>query len=1037
MKLVSRSLALFGVVGLASPPAEAQNAIATDGSLGGAAVDVGVGIDPTGQTVDYLISDDLGSLRGDNLFHSFARFGIGTGEIASFTGPDHVKNVISRVTGGDPSNIDGTLRSTMPDADIWLLNPRGIVFGEGARLEVPGSFHAATADYLGFEEGGDRFDARLQLSSVLSTARPSAFGFLPETIVAAPIDVTGSALSVLPGKTLELAGGDIALTGTTLGAPAGTIAIRGGQIVIDHSQVLAENIDSATPGRLEIDANDSLRFDSSRVSVSSSAAGSAGAIEIVSGGPIELVNRGLLLADSRLGDAGTIAVEAGSLELRNGTISAGGGGSGDGGVIAIDTGALSIDVGSVSARSGRSGDAGTITVDADSVRLHNASISAISGGEGRGGSIAIDAGSVRVENGAIGVESGGTGDAGAISIGALGEIELVNSASIGARASVGDAGTIAIDAGSLRVDGGTISADSGTQGGAGAIAIRTEGTVTVRDGSISTANNGPGPRGSITIDAGALELRDGGQIVARSNFGAGGDGGDVLIRADTVQIGPGREDGEEGAGIFVTAIGSGNAGNVLIDASQSIRITDENGPRFDWTPLLRDEPVLLTGIGSGTRGGFGGSIELYAPEITVEEGAWVTSATVRGSDGGSILLRGDRIRIASGGVVSGVTMFTPAQGGAVTLDARESIEVVGHSRFGDVSAVSSNTTNEGPAGHVTLSAPRILIDGGSVNSGAAALIEGGRGGAAGEVTLIAPSAGGQVIVRGAGAVSASTLGSGHGGSVDIEAGERIRVEGEHSVITSRTGADGAGGDVTLRAPHIEIADGGAVSAESAQGFGELDVWVDFFRGYLAEPPEVPTGDAGRVTLVSDTLRVVGGAIATSAVSADGGDITVQAKNRVHLDDGSITASVTGGTGGNIAIDPEVVILQNGSRITAQAGEGSGGHIRIAADHFFAFPGSIVSASSGNPELSGTVEIASPDADLAGSLTPLPSSVLDAASQMQQRCATRGGERAGTFAMRGAGGIPAEPDGWLPAPVVAAAAPIAGVPGPMLASAGCP
>src|SRR5262245_12303701 len=162
------ALALLGIVGFAAPVG-AESPIATDGSLGVPAAEVGAGVDSLGRPADYLIGADLGALSGDNLFHSFARFGIPTNETATFDGPASVKNVIARVTGGDPSNIDGTLRSTMPLADVWLMNPSGIVFGEHAQLDVPGSFHASTADCLGFEGSDDRFYAdKLRLSSVLS-----------------------------------------------------------------------------------------------------------------------------------------------------------------------------------------------------------------------------------------------------------------------------------------------------------------------------------------------------------------------------------------------------------------------------------------------------------------------------------------------------------------------------------------------------------------------------------------------------------------------------------------------------------------------------------------------------------------------------------------------------------------------------------------------------------------------------------------------------------------------------------------------------
>lgn len=149
-----------------------------------------------------------------------------------------------------------------------------------------------------------------------------------------------------------------------------------------------------------------------------------------------------------------------------------------------------------------------------------------------------------------------------------------------------------------------------------------------------------------------------------------------------------------------------------------------------------------------------------------------------------------------------------------------------------------------------------------------------------------------------------------------------------------------------------------------------------------------TGDAGNVVLQAPRILLSdGGSITTSSLAADGGNITIQAKELVHLDGGEITASVNGGpatTGGNIMIDPEVVILQNESRIVAQAAGGSGGQIFIDADNYFAFPGRVVSAEADRQELSGIVEVHTPDVDLAGKITTLPSTPLDAASLMRER-----------------------------------------------------
>jgi filamentous hemagglutinin family protein len=176
---------------------------------------------------NYQIPAEVGQQRGGNLFHSFGRFTIHSSESATFSGPNSVANIIGRVTGGETSLIDGTLRSTIPNANLYLLNPAGVLFGENAHLDVQGSFHVSTADYLRLGESA-RFDARNPGNSLLSTAPPSAFGFLSEQ--PAQITVRGSSLEVPVGKSLSLIGGDIELTkelaiSSNLSAPSGRITI--------------------------------------------------------------------------------------------------------------------------------------------------------------------------------------------------------------------------------------------------------------------------------------------------------------------------------------------------------------------------------------------------------------------------------------------------------------------------------------------------------------------------------------------------------------------------------------------------------------------------------------------------------------------------------------------------------------------------------------------------------------------------------------------------------------------------------------------
>ncbi len=103
--------------------------VATDGTLGRR-------VRLTGKQVE--VGADLGRVRGKNLFHSFERFDVPTKGKVTFTGPGGLDNVVSRVTGGDASRIDGTLASRVPGADVYLVNPSGILFGPNARLDVPG-----------------------------------------------------------------------------------------------------------------------------------------------------------------------------------------------------------------------------------------------------------------------------------------------------------------------------------------------------------------------------------------------------------------------------------------------------------------------------------------------------------------------------------------------------------------------------------------------------------------------------------------------------------------------------------------------------------------------------------------------------------------------------------------------------------------------------------------------------------------------------------------------------------------------------------
>ncbi len=216
MLILRTPLIMFVVLDilLSNTPLFAQ--IATDGTLG-------VETNLTGP--NFEIPADLGQQRGSNLFHSFKEFNINTNESAIFTGPDSIQNILTKVTGGHHSWIDGTLTSKMPQANLYLLNPSGIMFGENAKLDVLGSFHASTAEVLRFQDGG-HFDALEPNKSQLTVAPPKAFGFLNGS--PASISIQGNQghlleIKVNPKQTLSFIGGDLTIQDSRLLAPSGQI----------------------------------------------------------------------------------------------------------------------------------------------------------------------------------------------------------------------------------------------------------------------------------------------------------------------------------------------------------------------------------------------------------------------------------------------------------------------------------------------------------------------------------------------------------------------------------------------------------------------------------------------------------------------------------------------------------------------------------------------------------------------------------------------------------------------------------------------
>jgi filamentous hemagglutinin family protein len=199
--------------------------IAIVGTMLGWAIPVGAQITPgdgthtriTQEGDRILIRGGARSRDGANLFHRFERFNLEAGQIADLQTRRSIQNVLGQVTGGDASIIHGQLRVSGSSANLWLINPAGILFGRDARLDVGGSFTATTATHIGF---GDRWLSSVDPAPYAAlVGDPTALAFSTSAAV-----INAGRLTVPAGEQLMLAGGVVINTGQ-LTAPAGQVSI--------------------------------------------------------------------------------------------------------------------------------------------------------------------------------------------------------------------------------------------------------------------------------------------------------------------------------------------------------------------------------------------------------------------------------------------------------------------------------------------------------------------------------------------------------------------------------------------------------------------------------------------------------------------------------------------------------------------------------------------------------------------------------------------------------------------------------------------
>ncbi|XGV98689.1 MAG: filamentous hemagglutinin N-terminal domain-containing protein [Leptolyngbya sp. BL-A-14] len=541
---------------------------------------------------------DGGARRGGNLFHSFSQFSIPTGGSAYFNNAADVQNIFSRVTGGSSSNIDGLIR-TNGTANLFLLNPNGILFGPNASLNIGGSFVATTANAIGFPNG-EVFssDATQPLPSQLLTVNPNVFFFnqlTPQPIVNQSM-VNGKGLQVSARHNLMLVGGAVQLENGRLTSPGSYVELGGVGGV--------GTVSLATAGEdWQLDIPDALP----RADVTLRNGG-----HIVVGSPALSRKIGGIIV---IGDSGSIRILGHNIDLLGSSLwveipsSSRLPGTRTGGIELNATGSITISDSVIANRLFGQGTTGNITLTAgdritfaNNSRLYN---TVDAGSVGNTGDLNITTGALALIEGTQLISgTRGLGNTGNVNIHARDTVFLNGNTdgyssglyNIVDRMGIGNAGNINITTGSLSItDTAGLNSYTGGKGNAGNVNIHARNTVLIDGGSrsaifgdsnsnISTQvstefieKGAVGQGGDVTITTGALLLTNGGSIDT-SNVGGTGNSGRVTIQArGSVQIrgvAPTRTIRPSGISTSVSANTVGNGGIVNIN-TDSLSVSDQ------------------------------------------------------------------------------------------------------------------------------------------------------------------------------------------------------------------------------------------------------------------------------------------------------------------------------------------------------------------------------------------------------------------------------------------------------------------------------
>jgi filamentous hemagglutinin family protein len=786
--------------------------------------------------------DIVGGLdRGQTLFHSFTDFSVPTNGRANFLNLGGKRDIITRVTGGLFSDINGIVNTN--GANFLLINPQGIVFGPNARLNLGKAFVASTATGVDFVDPVGKtynFGVNGAGDGPLIAVNPNVL-FNPSKLImggnssgSSGIVNYGTLQTANQGQYIGLIGGNITMNGGKIVAPggrvdlgglnsAGTIGIDSQGLVFGGNSLVRSDISLLNGAQVAVRADKTLGtvdpFFNNASSPGSSINISANNVRLANDKSVanptpSSLDAGLTTNSIvKIASTGDVRIDStGDLTLANGsfirnTIQANA--TGQIGNINIKAKNLRLtDRSLIRSTSLGEGNAGNINITAGEVSLSGISdIQAGSGGKGNGGDIRITttgnislaADNSTAEQSKILANTNGSGDSGKITLDTQGDLLLTNSGIFAVinPSGVGNSKGIEIKAKNIGLSNGSqIAADNFGRGNAGNIDLKTTGNLTISGtedksllqgnlfaplSSVSSATVGAGDSGKITIDTngGDLSLSNRSAILAGITGKGTGNSQGIEIRANNLTL---SNISNILAGNLSTNGGEGKGGNIDIKTTGNLNIAGIE----DTSLVRRDSNNFLSGISTQTGGkGDSGKITIDTKgDLSISNQGAISAGILKTGEGNSkgIDIKARNIKLNNLGVIETINEGGKGDAGIINIQAKGKIEIQDANKNPNLvsSRISSKSEGLGKANDISISAQQIDLNGGNI----------------------------------------STQGSSvSGGNIFLTLDDLLLLRNDGGILTNSdsTGKNSSGGNITINSPLIVAAPGNNDITANANG----------------------------------------------------------------------------------------------------------------------------------------------------------------------------------------------------------------------------